>query len=818
MTRISNTRGAIVIFAVALSTLASQVLFHRVISAKLLNNYAFLVISLTMLGFACSGVILSRKLNEWLGRFSEMLALWAALFVLTSLGATLLFYHSSIGSQDFVTREDFVLTLLSTVPYALLFSVPFLFSGLLLGSILAAPAFSARKMYCWDLIGSACGALLVIPMISSWGLEKAMLWVDVALLATVFLAARPNQRRSQAMVGLAAVSLIGSLAFERQFFVLRYPAGTMLAHSYTNPEWVIEHTAWDPVARIEMTRMPPFTPEEFGYPALVGSNPEFLAKFKRILTQNNFAFTVAVEYDGNPATLRGIEETIYSGAYLPRTVPDPKVAIIGVGGGFDILTALAFNAREVTGIDVNSATLRILKEDYADYFASWVKDPKVELVRDDGRHYLAGTEDRFDIIQLSGVDTYSGSPGAAHVFSENFLYSLEAFRLYFSRLSEAGVLNVMRLEHRFPREMLRGLATAMTALRLEGITKPADHIIMLGARSRNFVALLVKKTPFTEEEVNRVRLWGEGNKYSELLAAPYFEPSEPNVYRAVLGLNDAKSEQTFFDQGWPFLIAPTTDDRPFFFQFAKWSHLFSDHEAIKKSVPVMHITLCILFVVTASIAVACVWWPLRKLKQAQQPATQSWRYGVIFSGTAVAFMAIEMALLQRFGLFLGHPNYALSVVLAGLLFTSGIGAFLSERLSGWLRGPRNIAYLLAGFALMECFFAFPYLSRWQVDAFLPRAAIVIALIAPLGVLMGTFVPLALDTLKRIAPSLAPWAWGVNGIFSVMAPILSVAFSITWGVNALFLASIPVYIVASWCFPNRDLDKAPITSSQAAVAS
>lgn len=798
MKRVSPRRAAVVIFAVALATLASQVLFHRVISAKLLNNYAFLVISLTMLGFACSGVLLSRKLSQWLERFDELVVRWAALFALTSLAVTVLFYRSAIGSQDFITRSDFVAILLRTIPYALLFATPFFFSGLLLGSILANPVFSSGRMYCWDLVGSGAGAVLVIPLISTWGVEKALLGVQFFLVAVVVLVLRPTGARERIWLGLTAILLIAASVFQGQIFVLRYPEGTMLAASYTEPGFVVEHTVWDPVARIEVSRLPQITAEGTGYPSLMGSNREFLTKFKRVLTQNNFAFTVAVEYDGHPSSLKGIEETIYAGAYLPLAAPRPKVAIIGVGGGFDILTGLAFDAREITGIDINAATLRILQKDYADYFGPWVRDPRVHLVRDDGRHYLSTSPERFDIIQLSGVDTYSGSPGAAHVFSENYLYTLEAFRLYYSRLSPSGVLNVMRLEQQYPRDMLRALGTAIMALRAEGVANPAQQICVLGARRGNFVAVLVKKTPFAPDEVRRLETWGATNVYSELLAAPFFTPAKANVYQMALAMAPAE-QRAFFTVGWRFDISPSTDNRPFFFQFARWSHLFSNEPVVKESVPVMQITLCLLFCATGLIALACVWWPLRELQRSHRFAG-SWRYGAIFAGTAIAYLAIEMALLQRFGLFLGHPNYALSVVLAGLLFSTGIGAFLSTRLSLCLHGPRSIAYVLAAVVLAECQWAFPALYDSSIESFLVRTSVVLLLIAPLGILMGAFVPLALDGLKRTAPALVPWAWGVNGIFSVLAPILSIAFSITWGIDALLLASIPLYLVVSWCFP------------------
>ncbi|HTQ31832.1 MAG TPA: hypothetical protein VMI53_11540, partial [Opitutaceae bacterium] len=251
---------------------------------------------------------------------------------------------------------------------------------------------------------------------------------------------------------------------------------------------------------------------------------------------------------------------------------------------------------------------------------------------------------------------------------------------------------------------------------------------------------------------------------------------------------------------WPFDVTPAVDNRPFFFNSSRWQDLFSDVPLVRRSVPVMEITLLTVFFIIAIPTVIFVWWPLAQFKS-QAAAIAPWRYGMIFSGTALGYMAIEIALLQKFGLFLGHPNYALSVVLAGLLFATGLGSFASASLCRWFGGPRFVSYLLAFLLLAECCVIIPGLYRWPVSSFGLRVLLVLALTVPLGVLMGTFFPIALERLKADAPDFAPWAWGVNGIFSVLAPILSIGFSMTWGFNALLLSAVPIYIAVSWCFPS-----------------
>ena len=508
----------------------------------------------------------------------------------------------------------------------------------------------------------------------------------------------------------------------------------------------IEEIRWDPVSRIEVTGIPPPDPAKTGFPALIGTNPAFLSHFQKVLTQNNFAFTYAVAYDGKPSSLTGIEETIYAAAYEASSVENPKVAIIGVGGGFDVLTALRFDARQITGIEVNGAVIDILRHDYEDYFASWVKDPRVTLVHADGRNYLKQTRERFDIIQLSGVDSYSGIAGAAYVFSENYLYTQEAIELYFSRLADNGIVNVMRLEQSPPREMLRVLTTAIAALKQSGIAAPAEHIAVVQQADGRFASVLIKRSPFDAADETRLDHWVSKNRNLLLLVSPHHR-SSPNIFQLLLDQDSTERELALVDS-WPYNIRPTTDDLPFFFHFSRWSHLpilfsrspWGSMSNMRHQVPVMEITLLILFGLIGLVAVMCTWLPLWIAPGDGRANSAPARFGFIFAGTALAYLAVEVAMLQKFGLFLGHPNYALSVVLSGLLFATGIGALNAGKLVASVRGPRAVSYLFALILMGEMAFVFPHLNSWTVDFLSLRILIVVALLLPLGMLMEHLCP------------------------------------------------------------------------------
>ena len=791
-------RAEALAFVTAFVTLAAQILVHRMVSVKLLNNYAFLVISLTMLGFAVSGVIISRWLQRFLDDVPDTVTRCAALFAITTVAAAALFYWAPTSIYVADTRPEFVGALFRSLPLALLFAVPFVFCGLILGVLLSLPGLSTARIYGADLVGSAAGALVVLPALTHFGAELSTLAACAVMVIATFVLAPPRTAATRALVGVAVLVLAGSAIFHGRVFDMTYPRGSMLASGRT-----IEHIAWDPVARIELSSFAPRNPRWlFAYPSFLGNNPDYRKRVKYMVTQNNWAFTLAPHYDGTPASLAGIEQTIYTAPYHATSVKAPRVLVIGVGGGSDILSALNFGAASVTGVEINAATVGILTKTFRDYFRHWVEDPRVRLVNDEGRRFLTGASGTFDVITLSGVDTYSGTAGAAHVFSENYLYTEEALDLFVSRLSPQGILSVQRNDSYPRREMLRVLTTTVDALRRIGAPRPADHILMIEVKDGGFVAMLVKKTPFTDGEMARFNAWAEASQgLFHLVAAPAVNHRQANAYQTYLAAGDPDAEDRLI-ASYPFNILPARDDRPFFFHTSFWWHLFRGSPAVWANIPVLEYTVVILSIIIGIVAALCVALPLRFLAAPRE--TGVGRYAVFFAALGVGYLALEVALIQKFGLFLGHPNYALSVVLAPLLFATGVGAMLSPGIIKTAGHVRYLSYGLAGVVLAEYTLVFPLLASAATLALWLRGLIVVALVAPVGICLGMFFPAGLERLKASHPAFVPWAWGINGIFSVLAPILAVALSITWGISALLISALPIYLVAGLVLPEREV--------------
>ncbi len=794
-----QARAGALAFLAAGATLFAQVAVHRIVSAKMLNNFAFFVLSLTMLGFAASGAWLCRHPERWREPLGEMIGVGASVFGLGLVAATAVLYPAPpVEDWGGATRVGFLVAFLSCVPLGLLYAVAFAGSGLVLGILLSSPALPTRRLYGLDLVGSALGAFAVIPAVTALGAERAAVVSGAVLLGGALLLAPPRTRAVRALAGVAALSLAVAATVPSAVFRMRYARDSFLGRVQAGDAgYALEHVAWDPIARIEVSRVPAPDPATSTWPSLFGPDRELLSRFRLVVTQNNNAFTYAPDYDGDPARLRGLEHTVYAAAYPASLVPRPRVLIVGVGGGMDVLTALRFDAASVTGVEVNGATLEILRRAYRDHFRAWVDDPRVRLVHDEGRHFLASRDARYDVIQLSGVDSASGTPGAAHVFSESYLYTSEALDLYLSRLAPGGVLNVMRPEPVPPRDMLRLVATVAGSLRRAGAERPADHVMVVVDRRRTFVAVLAQPRPFAPEQVGRVAAWAGSNPYLSLAAAPGFTAPAPSPYAALLASPTARDLEAGL-RLYPWDVVPVTDDRPFFFRTSRWSHLWP-RAGLDPGAPIMELGLLALLGVSAAAAVAFVYLPLRGLRGRGEAGAS--RLAAFFGALGLGYMAIEMALIQKFGLLLGHPNLALSVVLASLLLATGAGSLLSAAVSRAAGGSlRFVSYTLSFVLLGELLLVFPRLGRWVALPPAGRVALVVALVAPLGLLLGVYFPTGLERLKRASPGLVPWAWGLNGMASVVAPILAVALSMTAGISAVFLAALPVYLLAGFTAP------------------
>jgi len=490
--------------------------------------------------------------------------------------------------------------------------------------------------------------------------------------------------------------------------------------------------------------------------------------------------------------------------------PRGDYAIIGPGGGIDVLSALAGGSASVTGIEINPIIAdTIMRGRYATYSRHLYQRPDVHMHVTDGRSYLRSTEQQFDVVQMTLVDTWASTAAGAFALSENNLYTVEAFSEYFEHLRPDGMIAITRWEFHEPREALRVVAVAMDALHGLGIANPARHFIVAseGALDEDGipVVVLAKKSPFTVEEEAEVKT--HLARYSQL--RPLYLPSElaRNPFGDLLASNDPYA----FARQYAYNVAPVNDNAPFFFFTLKPSQILG-HENLRAGVDwKVNLGVLVLLLVLVISLVAVVAFLILPLALHIGRMRQSPFSLLYFVAVGLGYIMVEIAFIQRFVLFLGHPTYALTVVIFLLMLSSGAGSLCSRR---WL--PRTqLAWmpitLVVLALLVDVFFLPHWLAAWVGLGFYSRVVISGLLLAPLGFGMGMPFPtglraLALGPAVEVSGALSDadnaveWAWAMNAAASVLGSVLAMVIAIQFGLNVTLACGAAAYLLALLLLP------------------
>jgi SAM-dependent methyltransferase len=509
------------------------------------------------------------------------------------------------------------------------------------------------------------------------------------------------------------------------------------------------------------------------------------------------AGTVLTGYDGDPDSTDFLRYDVTNLAHFARD--DADVLVIGVGGGRDVLSALEFDQSSVTGVEINGDILDITNNVFGDFTGHLDRDQRVDFVRDEARSYLARTDTKFDIIQISLIDTWAATSAGAYALSENSLYTTEAWDEFFDSLAPGGILSVSRwyatIESDEPLEMYRTTALAAQALKDRGVENPRDHLLIYRGPPSQFgvsiATLLVSPEPFSTRDVAVLQ-----ENTSRLAFTPILTPDEAfTEHFANLTVPEGPDAEV---DRFKANISPPTDDQPFFFQMQSIDTLF-DRGGGLGDTPVSQpvVVLAMLALTVLGLAFVCIVVPLLLTTKRTAHRGMLPHYGY-FAGIGLGFLLIEIAQLQRLSIFLGHPTYALSVVLFSVLLFSGIGSMLTEKFVRLDRPASLVAPLLVLLAVVVTFgFVTPAVIHRFDSATTPmRIAIAIALLMPLGLVMG--MPFAIGMRSAASRPNAPTAflWGINGATSVCASVFGVVIALFFGISRSYWAGCLAYLLAA----------------------
>jgi hypothetical protein len=768
LTGLGLTSFAALLLELALTRLFSVVLFY---------HFAFLAISIALLGLGAGGVFAYLWKNRLAGISTRT---WAAricranaLLVLVVLEIVL-----HVPVELTVSGRNF---LKLTVMY-LAAAVPFFLTGLLFSVVFARETGRIPRLYGADLCGGALACLAVVPLLNWLGGPNTILVAGVALAAAAMIwADRSKPRRKAGVLALAIITMTAVNHSGRLIDVV-YAKGR-----FRDPAWV-EFARWNALSRVEVDRQ---------------------GAAKAIVIDAD-ASTYIMNADVSRWHDTEWERDLMSAPPALANVlrPHGDFAIIGPGGGVDVLRAVANGSPSVTGIEINPIiATTIMRGRYADYARHLYERPNVHIHVTDGRSYLRSTSQHFDVVQMTLVDTWASTAAGAFALSENNLYTVEAFREYFDHLRPDGMIAITRWEFREPREALRVVAVAMEALHRLGVAHPERNFIVasLGTLDEDGipVVVLAKKTPFTQEEEDAVTAHCE--RYSAL--DPMYLPSEPgsNPFSELIASNDPQA----FARGYAYNVAPVNDNAPFFFFTLKAGQILGQRSLRHGIDWKVNLGVLVLLLVLAMSVVAVVVFLILPLVWRGARPRQSPLPLLYFIAVGLGYILVEIAFIQRFVLFLGHPTYALTVVIFLLMISSGAGSLFSRR---WLprAGMGWLPLLLVLVTLVAYVFFLPgRLAALVGIGFEYRLLVSGVLLIPLGFLMGMPFPTGLRALASAPapefPSGRPdnaveWAWAMNAGASVLGSVSAMLIAIQFGLTATLASGAAAYLFALVVMP------------------
>ena len=763
---LSLTSFAALLLELALTRLFSVVLFY---------HFAFLAISIALLGLGAGGVfayLLKGRLAKVPTRaLAWRLSMGNAALIVVVLAIVL---HVPVALD--VSGKNF---LRLTVMY-LTAAVPFFLTGLLVSVVFARETKRIPRLYGADLAGGALACLAIVPLLNWLGGPNTVLIAGGVLgLGAMVWAESASSRRNAGWL-VAALAALTAANYSGRLMDVVYAKGR-----FRDPAWV-EFARWNALSRVEVDR-------------------QGLAK---AIVIDADASTYIMNADLKQWHGTDWEKNLMAAPPALANVlrPHGEFAIIGPGGGVDVLRAVANGSASVTGIEINPIiATTIMRERYADYAQHLYERPDVHIQVTDGRSFLRATPARFDVVEMTLVDTWASTAAGAFALSENNLYTVEAFREYFDHLKPDGMIAITRWEFRQPREALRVVAVAMEALHRLGVENPARNLIVasLGSLDEDGipVVVLAKKTPFTSAEEDAVA--SHCDRYSEL--DPLYLPTAPgqNAFSKLIASNDPHK----FADGYDYNVAPVSDNAPFFFFTLKPGQILGDaslRRGIDWKVNLGVLILLLVLVISVGAVVVLLLLPLvvrgRRVRQSPIPL-------LYFIALGLGYILVEIAFIQRFVLFLGHPTYALTVVIFLLMVSSGAGSLFSRRClprfeMGWIP-----LLLVLGILAVYVLFLPRWLAAWVGLDFGYRLLVSGAVVMPLGFLMGMPFPIGLGALAAAAAgerggdeNAVEWAWAMNAAASVLGSGLAMVLAIQFGLTLTLACGAIAYVLALFIMP------------------
>lgn len=788
------------VFLLTFSSLIFQILQTRIMSVVQWYSMAFLAICVAMMGMTVGAVWVYLRRERFQSAQLPVTLSHFALLTALAMPASMILQFCLITSPT--------ISLTTVVSWALLLTlmaVPYIFAGVAVSLALTRSPFPAGEVYGVDLLGAALGCVAVLALLNLLDAPSAVIVAGAisGLSAMAFAASasvedrlrlksRPWWRKPAAVVvALLALALFNGLS--PIGFSPIMSKDTLDFHGRFN-----QFEKWNTYSRIRATRPREMPVELWGASSKL---PPGMRVPKVVISIDDlYNATQMFHYDG---TLNSISFLQYDIINLAFRLPGiRKSAVIGLGGGQDILSAHLFGVTDITGVELNPIIVDLNTRDpLYSHFSNLTTLPNVKLYADDARSWFAASHEKFDLVQMCMIDSFEATGAGAYSLSANGLYTIEGWRAFLKTVNQDGIFTVSRWYA--PGNVnesgrLIGLATA--ALLDSGIKDVRPHLFV--ANTRNLATVVLSKTPFTEEQLRILHNTVQDGGFAELVT-PERLPETP-LLRQIVESHDLASLNRALGSTYLDLTVPT-DSRPFFFNQLRIFDLPALIAVLRNvrngalggvwwgNLMASSVLLLILFIAIIAI-IATILVPLRSAAR-ECPRPLAIAGSLYFSLIGLGFMLAEIALLQYFSVYLGHPTYSLGVCLFSLILASGLGSLSSDRLKLNTRGKLMVwgSLVVAYLAVMQL--VLPSLFQATTDRErMVRICISLAAIMPLGYLLGFAFPTGMRLVSAIDAQPTPWFWGINGAAGVLASVLGVIFSMSFGINVTMLIAAACYLL------------------------
>lgn len=794
------------IAVISMTALAYEILLMRIFSIIQWHHFAYMIISLALLGYGASGTFLTLFRNWLLPRYERVYLGNIVLFGLSAYACYLAAQYIPFNAEEILWEPQQAARLVGI--YVLL-TLPFFFAANAIGLTFIRYRAEMSRTYAADLLGAGFGSLAIIVLLFTALPGEIPAYITALAMLAAALASWELYRNSPGIYRPLLVIFLAGIIVP-----------LLLPSSWTEPQ-ISPYKGLPQALRISGATVVKQRSSPLGLVTVV-ENPVTPFRQAPGLSLNAGdeppeqvgvfidadAMTAITRYSGERQAIAYLDQLTSALPYHLSRMSD--VLVLGAGGGAEVLQARYHGATHISAVELNRQIIELLREDYRDFAGQLYDDKAVEVFAEEARGFVAGDDAYYDLVQLAMVDSFGASSAGLYALNESYLYTVEALQAYLARLKVDGYLGISRWIKLPPRDTLRLFATAIDALRRDGIHNPEQHLVLI--RSLQTSTLLIKKTPFMADELATLRAFCQQRSF-DVAYYPGMPTGEANRYNVLakawfhIGATAMLGEgRENFMQAYKFNLEPVTDDQPYFFQFFKWNVLPEIWSLMGQGgMPLLEWGYLILVATLLQALLASTVLVLLPLFFYRAGVEQRAGYAlklrafVYFLALGLAFLFVEIAYIQKFILFLHHPIFAVAVVLAAFLVFAGMGSAWSRRFAATGHYDRGVKWSVAGIVIMavaHLFLLGPLFSLLIAQPTTIKVILSVLLIAPLAFCMGMPFPLGLSRLAETDPGLVPWVWGVNGCASVLSAVLASLLAIHFGFTFVILSALALYGLAA----------------------